>query len=85
MPAKDKCIICGQPAVGRFCRAHILEALEHSRQLYYTDRPAGMQEVNTANIQAGILLPPLSPNVPRTEYRARDESTFTYKQIGEDQ
>ncbi len=85
MSAKDKCIMCGQPCVGRFCRTHILEALERSEQLYRTDRTAWIQEVNAANSQAGILLPPHSPNVPRTEYRARDESTFTYKQIGEDQ
>ena len=79
MPAKDKCIVCGQPSVGRFCRTHILEALERSDQLYRSDRTAWMREINAANIQAGLTAYPLSPNVPGTQYYARDESTLTYK------
>ena len=59
---KDKCIVCGKPCVGRFCRKHLCEVLDHSRVLYETDRKAWKVEVDKANGQ----YPPTRDNSPAT-------------------
>ena len=58
---KDKCIVCGKPCVGRFCRQHLCEVLERSRVLYETNRTAWKAEVDQAN---GRAHPPKRDNSP---------------------
>ena len=60
---KDKCIVCGKPCVGRFCRQHLCEALDRSRVLYETDRTAWKVAVDHAN---KYTYPPKRDNAPAT-------------------
>jgi predicted nucleic acid-binding Zn ribbon protein len=46
---KDKCIVCGKPATGRYCYDHLGEALDRSRELYQKDKAAWKKQVDEAN------------------------------------